>query len=401
MTTPRTVADERGQLEEEQQPPSEASDLEAVRAYMLQLVQEGHGEQAIELLLDLLGRLREAHSSTAVRLQQALRQLYGRRSEKVQPGQLQLLLELLTQPPPAAPEAGSTLASGAPAPVACAAPPADAPKTPPRRPALRGAKALPEHLERREVELKPSDEECTCPDCGKPRKVIGEDVSHRLELEPARFSMRVEKRPRLACPRCREGVAVAPASQAPLPGALPGPGLLAQLLVGKFRDGLPLYRQQGIFQQRHGVRLPTSTLGEWVAHASDVLLPGVQLLKQRTLGDGLLHTDDTGVRVLDSDDARGIKRGHLWPYVGQGGNVFVEYTPTWSGQGPQAVLATYKGYLVADGYAGYQPLFGPTSPRTEVGCRVGGDVAAPAPHSPGRADFPHPVLHGAVSLVVV
>jgi len=368
MTTSGTVADERGQLEEEQPPPSEASDLEAVRAYMLQLVQEGRGEQAIELLLDLLGRLREAHSSTAVRLQQALRQLYGRRSEKVQPGQLQLLLELLTQPPPAAPEAGATLASGAPAPVASGAPPADAPKTPPRRPALRGAKALPEHLERREVELKPSDEECTCPDCGKPRKVIGEDVSHRLELEPARFYMRVEKRPRLACPRCREGVAVAPASQAPLPGALPGPGLLAQLLVGKFRDGLPLYRQQGIFQQRHGVKLPTSTLGEWVAHASDVLLPVVQLLKQRTLGDGLLHTDDTGVRVLDSDDARGIKRGHLWPYVGQGGNLFVEYTPTWSGQGPQAVLATYKGYLVADGYAGYQPLFGPTSPRTEVGC---------------------------------
>jgi hypothetical protein len=103
MTTPETVADLSGQLEEEQQPPGEASDLEAVRAYMLQLVQEGRGEEAIELLLDLLGRLREAHSSTAVRLQQALRHLYGRRSEKVQPGQLQLLLELLTEPAPAAP----------------------------------------------------------------------------------------------------------------------------------------------------------------------------------------------------------------------------------------------------------------------------------------------------------
>jgi len=69
-----------------------------------------------------------------------------------------------------------------------------------------------------------------------------------------------------------------------------------------------------------------------------------------------------------SHDARGIKRGHLWPYVGQGGNVFVEYTPDWSGQGPQAVLAGFQGYLVVDGYEGYEALFGPASPRTEVGC---------------------------------
>jgi hypothetical protein len=183
-----------------------------------------------------------------------------------------------------------------------------------------------------------------------------------------RFYVQVEKRPKLACPRCKQGVTVAPASETPLPGALPGPGLLAQLLVGKYRDGLPLYRQQGIFAQRYGVKLPASTLGDWVAAASDVLSPVVELLKRRTLADGLLHTDDTGVRVLDRDDARGVKRGHLWPYLGQRGNVFVEYTPDWSGKGPQAVLADFKGYLVVDGYAGYQALFGPASPRIEVGC---------------------------------
>jgi len=149
-------------------------------------------------------------------------------------------------------------------------------KTPPRRPPLRGAKALPSHLERRVVQVAPSPEECTCPGCGQPRKALGEDVSHRLELEPARFYVQVEKRPKLACPRCKQGVTVAPASETPLPGALPGPGLLAQWLVGKYRDGLPLYRQQGIFAQ--------------------------------------------------------------------------------------------QGYLVVDGYAGYQALFGPASPRIEVGC---------------------------------
>ena len=227
---------------------------------------------------------------------------------------------------------------------------------------------------------------------------MGEEVSQRLELEPLRFFVRVEKRPKLGCQRCKEGVAAAPAGETPLPGALPGPGLLAQLLVGKYRDGLPLHRQQAIFDKRHGVRLPASTLGDWVAGASDLLSPVVALLKQRTLADALLHTDDTGVRVLDRDDARGVKRGHLWPYVGQGGNVFVEYTPDWSGRGPQGVLADFRGYLVVDGYKGYQAFFGPTSARIEVGCRVGGGVTAPTPHSPGRADFPHPVLHGAASL---
>ncbi|MGZ3457157.1 MAG: IS66 family transposase [Archangium sp.] len=381
MTSPVTAEEERGQEEEAQPPACEGDNLEAVRAYMRQLLTEGRGEQAIEMLLGLLGRLREEHSSMAVQLKQALRQLYGRRSEKTSASQLQLLLSFLTQQQQSAePAAVPATADGAQA-AAPVVVPADAPKKPPRRPPLRGAQALPAHLERREVLVPPEAEECICPGCGEQRKPIGEEVSQRLELEPARFYVRVEKRPKLACQRCKEGVAAAPAGEAPLPGALPGPGLLAQLVVGKYRDGLPLHRQQAIFDKRHGVRLPASTLGDWVAGASDLLPPLVALLKQRTLAGSMLHTDDTGVRVLDKDDARGVKRGHLWPYVGLGGNVFVEYTPDWSGKGPQGVLADFRGYLVVDGYKGYEALFGPTSPRIEVGCwsrvrRASGDSPA-------------------------
>jgi transposase len=366
MTSTITVEEEREQLEEAQPLASKGDDLEAVRAHMLRLLMGGRGEQAIELLLGLLGQLREENSSMAVRLQQALRQLYGRRSERTPASQLQLLLSFLTQQQSAVPADSPAPASGE---QTSTTPPADSPKKkPPKRPPLRGAQALPAHLERREVVVAPTAEECLCPGCGQQRKPLGEEVSQRLELEPARFYVRVEKRPKLACQRCKEGVAAAPAGEAPLPGALPGPGLLAQLLVGKYRDGLPLHRQQAIFDKRHGVRLPASTLGDWVAGASDLLPPVVALLKQRTLAGSLLHTDDTGVRVLDRNDARGIKRGHLWPYVGQGGDVFVEYTPDWSGKGPQGVLADFRGHLVADGYRGYEALFGPTSPRTEVGC---------------------------------
>ncbi len=345
--------------------------MAGVRAYVLGLLETGQGLQAIELLMDLLARLREAHDSTAQRLKEALRQLYGRRSEKTSAHELQLLLAFLGSESPGAEQAPPTssaeTSSSSSESSSEEAEPQKA-KKPPRRPALRGAKALPEHLERREVVVPVPPEERTCPCCGQERTPMGEEVSQRLELEPARFFIHVERRPKLACSRCKEGIASAPASETPLPGALPGPGLLAQVLVGKFRDGLPLYRQQAIFDKRHGVKLPASTLADWLAAACDTLPPLVKLLKQRTLQDFLVQTDDTGLRVLDKDDPRGSKRGHLWPYVGQGGNVFVEYTPDWSGKAPQHLLAQRRGYIQVDGYAGYNALFGPTSPRTEVGC---------------------------------
>jgi transposase len=371
MTTPATVADEAGELEPEQKAPTETSDMEGVRAYVLGMLEQGRGAEAIEMLVDLLARLREAHTSTTHRLQQALRQLYGRRSEKTPASQLQMLLAFLASQdsaPAASETAQQTPSSPSAQPSAAGAADGTGNKQPPRRQAPRGAKALPAHLERREVVVPVPPEQSTCPCCGEPRTPIGEEVSQRLELEPARFFVLVEKRPKLSCAKCKEGVVSAPASEAPLPGALPGPGLLAQLVVGKYRDGMPLHRQQAIFDKRYGVKLSPSTLGDWLAGACDVLPPLVEVLKQRTLKDFLVQTDDTGLRVLDKDDPRGIKRGHLWPYVGEGGNLFVEYTPDWSGQGPQKILSERKGYIQVDGYAGYNALFGPTSPRLEVGC---------------------------------
>jgi transposase len=367
MTTPATVADEAGELEAEQNAPSETSDIEGVRAYVLQMLEQGRGAQALEMLVELLARLREAHTSTAQRLQQALRQLYGRRSEKTTANQLQMLLSFLGSGA-ATPSASETAQGTLPSPSALPSAGGTDGTPRPRRAALRGAQALPAHLERREVVIPVAPEHLACPCCGEERTSMGEELSQRLDLEPARFFVLVEKRPKLSCARCKEGVVSAPASETPLPGALPGPGLLAQLVVGKYRDGLPLYRQQAIFDKRYGVKLPPSTLGDWLASTCDLLPPLVELLKQRTLQDFLLQTDDTGLRVLDKDDPRGIKRGHLWPYVGEGGNLFVVYTPDWSGKAPQKILSERQGYIQADGYAGYNALFGPQSPRTEVGC---------------------------------
>jgi transposase len=252
-----------------------------VRAYVLQMLSQGRGAEAIEMLVDLLWRLREAHTSTVQRLEQALRQLYGRRSEKLSANTLQMLLSFLS-----AEEATPAVAEAVPAAaVQTAPPPASGDNTGsercPRRVQTRGAKALPEHLERREVVVPVAPELRACPCCGQERTPMGEEVSQRLELEPARFFVLVEKRPKLACARCKEGVVSAPASETPLPGALPGPGLLSQLVVGKYRDGLPLHRQQAIFDKRYGVKLAPSTLGDWLANACDLLPPVVEVLKQR------------------------------------------------------------------------------------------------------------------------
>ena len=140
------------------------------------------------------------------------------------------------------------------------------------------------------------------------------------------------------------------------------------MLVAKYRDHLPLYRQRQIYK-RSRVDLPRSTLGDWVAAGAELLAPVARRIGERALGAAILQTDDTGLRVLDRDRPQGTKRGVLWLYVGDGEWAWFHYTPSRSGQGPQAVLSGRRGYLQADGYAGYQPLYERAeAPLIEVGC---------------------------------
>ncbi|MBN1654035.1 MAG: IS66 family transposase [Deltaproteobacteria bacterium] len=213
----------------------------------------------------------------------------------------------------------------------------------------------------------PEEEKCTC-GCGEKKRIIGHEMSERLDFEPARVFVRQEKRPKLACNKCRDSVVRAPASEMPIERATVGPGLLAHLIVGRFNDEPPAYRRQHILEHRYGVRIPTSTLGYWIGQGVDLLKLLVPMLKERKLKDFLVQTDDTGFLVLDSDDPRGRKRGHIWLYVGEGGNVFAEYTPDWSAEGPQEILKQREGYIQVDGYAGYDALFEGDSPRIAVGC---------------------------------
>lgn len=336
-------------------------DLRDVKRKLEQLAAEGRIDALIELVLELLARMRETHNALAVRLQNALRELYGNKSQKVSTEELSSLLAVLGPEVPASAAEGITPPStpdGAVAPCGgeLIPPPLEPPKPPRGR---AGRSPLPKELPRKQRKVPVVEQERVCPHCGSPRVGIGYQTSEILEFVPARFEIIEEQREKLACPRCpHQGVATAPSDKVRDRGR-PGPGLLAHILVTKYHDSTPLYRQAQQYE-RCGVSLAPSTLGEWTAFGLDVFRPIAERIFARVVGLSYLHVDDTGLRVLDRDHPNGVKRGHIWTLVGH-----VEadlrlaafrYTPDWTAERPATLLAKFKGHLQGDGYAGYDAM---------------------------------------------
>lgn len=175
-------------------------------------------------------------------------------------------------------------------------------------------------------------------------------------------------RHKAACKSCGDGVVTAPPADKVIEGGLPGPGLLAEVLVGKYRDHLPLQRQVGRFK-RLGVDLARSTLSDWVGHAAEALQPVAGAIRQAALSSHVLQTDGTGLRVLDRDKASGTRRGSLYCHVGDDEHVFFDYQPDESHEGARAAPVGRRGWIVADGHPAYDPLFdGPDATAVEAGC---------------------------------
>ncbi|XYH97752.1 IS66 family transposase [Sorangium sp. So ce1128] len=188
--------------------------------------------------------------------------------------------------------------------------------------------------------------ERTCPQCGADKKCIGHRTSEVLEFVPAQFRIIEEQREKLACPSCPEQGVTTADSEKVMDRGRPGPGLLANSIVEKFEDAMPLYRQAQQYA-RVGVSLSPSTLGEWSAFALDVLAPVAKRIQERVLGSCYLRADDTGIRVLDQDHPAGVKRGHIWAFVGAELVAFV-YAPDWRAKHPAALLQGFTGYLQGD-----------------------------------------------------
>lgn len=243
---------------------------------------------------------------------------------------------------------------------------AQAPAIPRQTPARR---ALPEHLPREEIVHTPS---CICPECGGELRRLGEDVSEILERVPAQFKVVRHVRVKLSCARC-QSIVQAPAPARPIERGLPGPGLLAYVLMSKYADHLPLYRQSQIYA-REGVELDRSTLADWVGASSALLAPLLEALAKHVLSGYALHADDTPVPVLAPGTGK-TKSGRLWTYVrderpfGGGGEpaVLFRYSPDRKGEHPLAHLRSFSGVLHADGYAGFDQLYR-SGKITEAAC---------------------------------
>jgi transposase len=189
-----------------------------------------------------------------------------------------------------------------------------------------------------------------------------------LEWEPGGFRVEVTERRKYACRACQSGVVMGPGPERVLEQAMPGAGLLAELVVRKIKDHCPLERQSRIFSERFGVPLSASTLGEWMAGSAEVLAPVARRIREQALSRTHLSTDDTPVRVLDPGHPKGVKRGHLWALCSDGPEVAFEYTPDWNGEPICQLLAGYGHTLQSDGYAGLDTLYKKESGPVRAGC---------------------------------
>lgn len=224
----------------------------------------------------------------------------------------------------------------------------------------RKRKPFPETLLRETVTHLP--EATCCPDCGGHFKPLGEDVSETLEYVPASFKVIRHVRPKLACAHC-DHIAQADAPSRPIPRGIAGPALLAHLLVGKFCDHLPLYRQSAIYA-RSGLNLDRALLAEWVGHCHELLSPLVETLRRYVLGGPKVHADDTPLPVLSPGKGR-TKTARLWTYVRDdrpaGSDappaVWFAYSEDRKGHHPREHLKSFRGVLQADAYAGFNALY--------------------------------------------
>src|SRR5580698_6799191 len=272
---------------------------------------------------------------------------FGQRSEKMNAdiGQLELRLEDL--------ETNQASTEPLPAQLAILAVNAKAAKRPARRP-------LPAELPRETETIAPKQE--SCPDCGGTLRPLGEDISEVLEYVPARFKVIRTVRPKLSCACCSR-IVQEPAPHRPIDKGLAGPGLLAHVLVAKYADHLPLYRQEEIYA-REGVELSRSTMAAWVGGTSRLLEPLVEALRRHVMSAQKLHADDTPVPVLAPGQGK-TKTGRLWTYVGDdrpAGDgtppaVWFAYSPDRKGEHPRAHLSQFTGTLQADGYAGFDQIY--------------------------------------------
>jgi len=292
-------------------------------------------------------------------MEQMIRRLYGRKSEKLNPNQMMfdsIVLESLNhdrqvpQEPPAVVE----------------------PKVVHRKPSRHhGRVPIPEHLERVEILLDIPEEQKVCPVTGAPLKVISIEVSEKLEYQPGKLIVNVYKRPQYALPQSGDseaGVIAAAMPDHPIAKCKADIGLLAHVIVSKFCDHLPLYRQDAIFE-REGVTIPRATQASWLMQVYESIKPLEETLRRAIFESDVIFTDDTPIPLQVKGNGK-LRKARLWVYV-RGGTgpplTTYDFSVDRSKKRPLDFLEGYRGYVHADAYSGYDELF-KREGIIEVGC---------------------------------
>ena len=229
-----------------------------------------------------------------------------------------------------------------------------------------GRQPLAPHLKRERIVHDLADLEKHCDACQQDLRPIGEESSERYEYIPAQLTVIEDVCKKYACD-CTVRTATKPPQ--PIEKSTAGASLLAQVIVAKTVDHLPLHRQEKIFE-RHGVDISRKTMGGWMAQCADLLKPLCASLKEVLFQSKVIGTDDTGVKVLD-EKLPFARTGRIWPYYGDQDHpvILYDYTTTRERVGPEKFLQGYRGYLQADAYAGYDAFFkDPARGLIEVGC---------------------------------
>ena len=329
--------------------PNDPAALVAVIAALRgELAEERAARRAAELGL-------QAKTLEAERLRVQIARLrherFGRSSERLagEVAQLEMRLEEVLADIAAAGGADDAEAEAAPA------------KTPEEKAPRRGRRPLPENLPRRDVEHLPA-EGCACSACGGLLRKVGEDVTEILEYRPGRFEVVRHVRPAFSCRAC-ETMTQAPMPSLPIERGRPGPGLLAHVLVSKYCDHLPLYRQSEIYA-REGLDLPRGLLAGWVGKSAELVEPMAAFIGRHALAGPRVHADDTPMPMLSPGRGK-TQTARFWAYLRDdrpfGGPdppaVLYEFTPDRKGEHPQRRLRDYRGILQADAYAGFNALY--------------------------------------------
>ena len=276
---------------------------------------------------------------------------FGAKTERMNAEQRDIFEETLAADQASLEEQLAALRAGTPDTPQGDAPAKDKQRRQPKR------EALPEHLPRVDTRVEPEDTRCPTPECGQPMERVGEDVSERLDIVPAKFFVQRQIRGKWAC-KCCQLLVQEPAAPQVFDNALPTPGLQAHTVVSRFVDHLPYYRQEQI-NARGGVHTPRSTLAAWGGQTGAQLMPLYEAHRAFVLGSRVVHADETPISLLDPGAGK-TKKGYMWAYA-RGAyervpGVVFDFCLGRGGKYPAEFLKGWRGTLVVDAYAGYDAL---------------------------------------------